>query len=97
MDGKLLSTLTEETWNSLKQILQSGVPTIWLTSGVNEGQCIEGTSSRGFLRAIRSEQAKARIILLDVDRNEDPEMIAETLTSLLDRIPTKDSREETEF
>ncbi|KAJ5798323.1 polyketide synthase [Penicillium pulvis] len=97
VDGKLLSTLTEQAWVSLKQILQSGIPTIWLTSGVNEGQCVEGTSSQGFLRAIRSEQANAKIVLLDVDRNEDQERIAETLASLLDRIPTKDSREETEF
>ncbi|CEO60518.1 Putative Polyketide synthase [Penicillium brasilianum] len=96
-DGKLLSTLTEQTWDSLKQIMQSGVPTIWLTSGVNEGQCVEGTSSQGFLRAIRSEQANARIVLLDVDRNESQGKIAETLASLVDRVPIKDSQEETEF
>ncbi|OOQ83528.1 putative polyketide synthase [Penicillium brasilianum] len=96
-DGKLLSSLTEQTWDSLKQIIQSGVPTIWLTSGVNEGQCVEGTSSQGFLRAIRSEQANARIVLLDVDRNESQDKIAETLASLLDRVPIKDSQEETEF
>ncbi|KAJ5382343.1 polyketide synthase [Penicillium concentricum] len=97
VDGRLLSTLTEQTWDSLKQILQSGVPTIWLTTGVNEGQCVEGTSSQGFLRAIRSEQANARIVLLDVDQNQGLEMIAETLAGLLGRIPTKDSREDTEL
>ena len=53
--------------------------------------------SQGFLRAIRSEQASARISLLDVDVEENVESVAEFVLCQAEMIATKDSGEDTEF
>jgi hypothetical protein len=96
-DGAMLSSLTEKTFESLKKLLTSGVPTIWVTSGVNEGKSVAGAMSQGLLRAIRSEHAAAKITLLDVDIAESPESVGEAVLSKLDHVATKDSGADTEF
>ena len=97
IEGDMLSALNAETFESLKTILCSGMPIVWLTAGVNQGKTIPGGMSQGFLRAIRSEQAAARITLLDVDTDESHQSIAETLLGKLDTVATKDSGADTEF
>ena len=97
VDGALLSSLTEKTFESLKTLLTLGVPTIWVTSGVNEGKSIAGAMSQGLLRAIRSEHAAAKITLLDADIAEGPELVGKAVLSKLDHVATKDSGADTEF
>ena len=97
VDGNMLSTLNADIFNALKDTLCSGLPAVWLTAGVNQGKSIFGGMSQGFLRAIRSEQAAARITLLDVDVDESHHSIFETLLEKLETVVTKDSRADTEF
>ncbi|TAQ86980.1 hypothetical protein B7494_g4683 [Chlorociboria aeruginascens] len=97
VEGTLLSTLTSEVFDTLKTILTSSAPIIWVSAGVNEGKSISGAMSQGFLRAIRSEQAAAKILLLDVDTSEDAQIVSSTIMGKLDQIATKDSGAETEF
>ncbi|KAF2811308.1 putative polyketide synthase [Mytilinidion resinicola] len=94
--GSLLSSLTADTFQILKSVLSANVPILWLTSGVNEGKCPQGAMVAGFLRAIRSEMAMAKIGLLDFDTTEDLNVLqASTVT--LARVATKDSGKHTEF
>lgn len=53
--------------------------------------------AEGWLRTIRSEQAAARIVLLDIDHAETPEDIDRAITSKLGTANTKDSGLDTEF
>lgn len=96
-EGNLLSTLSPGIFESLKAILCSGLPIIWMTAGVNDGKFTAGGMSQGFLRAIRSEQAAARITLLDVDLDQSNETISEVLLSKLESITTKNSGADTDF
>lgn len=96
-DGALLSSLAEKTFETLKALLTLGLPTIWVTSGVNEGKSVAGAMSQGLLRAIRSEYAAAKITLLDADIAESPESVGEAVLSKLRHIATKDSGVDTEF
>lgn len=95
--GTFITSLTEKTFDILKSILTSGTPTIWLTSGVNEGINITGGMSQGFLRAIRSEQASAKVLLIDVNLEESPEAIGKAVFDKLGHISTKDSGADTEY
>ena len=97
IEGQLLNHLNVETFDILKRILCSGKPIIWLTAGVNEGKSIFGGMTQGFLRAIRSELASARILHLDVDTKESMDSVAGFVQSKLGKIVTKDSGGETEF
>ncbi|KAI1332741.1 ketoacyl-synt-domain-containing protein [Xylariaceae sp. FL0255] len=81
--GSMLLSLTEQSFISLKSLLMSGTPLLWLTRGVYEGRCAEGGMAEGFLRVIRSENVAARIILLDVDCDEGVVTVAQAaLTGL---------------
>lgn len=53
--------------------------------------------SQGFLRAVRSEQAAAKIALLDVDVDESSDAVGQTLHHRLQNVKTKNSGEDTEF
>ena len=97
IEGQLLNQLNIETFEILKRILSSGKPVVWLTAGVNEGKSIFGGMTQGFLRAIRSELASARILHLDVDTKESMEFVAGFVQSKLGKISTKDSGGDTEF
>ncbi|KAF3389803.1 Lovastatin diketide synthase mokB [Talaromyces pinophilus] len=95
--GNLLSSLTEDIFGRLKTVLTGSNPVIWLTTGVNEGSCVSGGMSQGLLRAIRSEQASARILLLDANTTEDFTSIADAVLGKLGHIATKDSGADTEY
>ncbi|EED19830.1 polyketide synthase, putative [Talaromyces stipitatus ATCC 10500] len=95
--GSLVSSLAEDTFERLKTVLTGSNPVVWLTSGVNEGSCVSGGMSQGLLRAIRSEQASAKILLLDADTTEDITSIGEAILSKLGHIATKDSGADTEY
>ena len=96
-EGQLLNRLDVETFEILKEILCSGKPIIWLSAGVNGGKSIFGGMTQGFLRAIRSELASAKILHLDVDTTESTESVANFVQSKLGKIVTKDSGGDTEF
>ena len=97
VQGHLLLNIGAEVFNNLKTILCAGVPVIWLTAGVNEGKAVAGGMAQGFLRAIRSEQAAAKIITMDVDLDESIESIGNFIERKLNKIGTKDSGVDTEF
>ena len=97
IEGQLLNDLDAENFEILKRVLCSGKPIIWLIAGVNEGKSIFGGMTQGFLRAIRSELASAKILLLDVDTKESMESVASFVQSKLGKIVTKDSGGDTEF
>ena len=97
VDGTLLSSLTADTFQILKAALTSGILVLWLTAGVNEGQCPQGSMVAGFIRAIRSEQAMAKIALLDFDTSESVESIGNAVARILANIATRGSGEDTEF
>ena len=97
--GTLLSAMTSnaETFESVKAVLTSGVRTLWLTQGVKQGQSASAGMAEGLIRAIRSEQAAARIVLLDIDHGETSEDVGKAIISMLDAADTKDSGHDTEF
>ncbi|KAF2846077.1 putative polyketide synthase [Plenodomus tracheiphilus IPT5] len=97
VSGNLVSALDETTFKALKKILTSGVPTMWLTSGVNEGTNVTGGMSQGLLRTVRSENVSAKILLLDADVINTAEAVGDTVIGMLDHIQTKDSGADTEF
>ncbi|KAH7240032.1 putative polyketide synthase [Fusarium redolens] len=99
IDGKAwnLCEIDQDRFTSLKHILTSGAPVLWLTTGVQEGMnTLEGTTA-GFLRSIRSEDASAKIILLDIHTMENGAAIRNAVLTLLDRIDTKESGSDTEY
>lgn len=98
-EGTLLLEATRDIqiFNELKKVLAAGLPIIWVTSAVNQGCGTFGGMNQGFLRAIRSEQAAAKITLLDFDAESDPQAISQSLSDLLESVGTKDSGAETEF
>ena len=97
LEGTTLSSLRDDVFDALKTILCSGSLIVWLTTGVIQGKAIFGGMSQGFLRAVRSEQAAAKIALLDVDVDESFDAIGQTLHDRLQIVEIKNSSEDTEF
>ncbi|KAF5962585.1 putative polyketide synthase [Fusarium bulbicola] len=99
IDGKAwnLCEMDEESFASLKKIITSGAPILWLTTGVQEGKNTMGSSAAGFLRSIRSEDASAKITLLDVHTMESNLTVQNAVLTLLDKIDTKESESDTEY
>ena len=97
--GTLFSAMSSDTkvFEALKTILVSGVPTLWLTQGMKQGRSASAGMAEGLLRTLRSEQAAARIALLDTDYSETPEDVGKVITSKLETADTKDSGQDTEF
>ncbi|KAI9164127.1 putative polyketide synthase [Paramyrothecium foliicola] len=95
--GTLFSTLDAALFESLKAIITSGIPTLWLTKGVKQGNFTVAGMAEGFLRVIRSEQAAAKIVLLDFDAGEDSNTVAQAVVDKLDSVKNKDSGADTEF
>ncbi|RYO91715.1 hypothetical protein DL762_002044 [Monosporascus cannonballus] len=96
--GVLLSSLNQEEFQTLKAVLGSGSPTLWLTKGVKAGQsAVGGGLAEGFLRAVRSEQAASRVALLDFTPDEKAHDLAQTIIAKLASAETKDSGRDTEF
>ena len=81
----------------IKTVLVSGVSTLWLTRGVKQGKSVTAGMAEGLLRVIRSEQAAARIVLLDVDLDEAVQDVAKAIISKVETADTKDSGHDTEF
>lgn len=96
-EGTLLSTLNAKSFDALKRIVTSGKPTVWVTSGVVDGSNAFGGLSTGFLRAIRSEEASAKITLLDVSVEESASVIGQTISTLLETAKPKDANVDTEY
>ncbi|PLB51426.1 putative polyketide synthase [Aspergillus steynii IBT 23096] len=96
-DGLLLSALNEDSFNALKTILTSGKPVLWLTAGIGEGTSPSAAMAQGFLRAVRSEQATAKICLLDTDVATSATVLKIAVEQGLEHIETKDSGEDTEY
>ncbi|KAJ5958028.1 polyketide synthase-nonribosomal peptide synthetase [Penicillium vulpinum] len=92
--GSLLDSLNDRSFENLKSLLGASLPIVWLTKGVRQGASVHGGSVQGFLRVIRSEQAAARIVLLDADEVED---VSDAIVGALRDVPTKDSGKDTEF
>jgi len=97
IQGNVLSCLNPHTFSSLKAVLSSGAPIMWLTAGVHEGKSVHGSMSQGFLRVIRSEQAMAKITGLDFDTTAGSESVASSIMAKMGTIATKDSGRDTEF
>ena len=97
MEGTMISKIPTDVFEALQKVLCSSLPVVWLTSGVNEGENISGGMSQGFLRAIRSEQAAAQIVLLDIDVKESLECVAKTLHQKLADVPMKNSGKDTDL
>ncbi|KAI1118581.1 hypothetical protein F5Y14DRAFT_462535 [Nemania sp. NC0429] len=95
--GTALLSLTENDFSGLKAILASGAGLLWLTRGVQEGVSAEGGLAEGFLRVIRSEQASARAILLDVDNSESVESVAQAIIGKVDDLSGLNPSSDTEF
>ncbi|TGJ80976.1 hypothetical protein E0Z10_g7787 [Xylaria hypoxylon] len=95
--GTALLSLTETDFSTLKTILASGSPILWLTQGVQEGYSSEGGLAEGFLRAIRSEQASVRAVLLDVDNAEPIKSVAQAIINRVDAIRRSSLSSDTEF
>ena len=97
--GTLFSAMSSDArvFEALKTILISGVRTLWLTQGVKQGRSASAGMAEGLLRTLRSEQAAARIVLLDIDYGETPEDVGKAIISKLETADTKDSRQDTEF
>ncbi|KAI9370402.1 hypothetical protein BJX61DRAFT_96291 [Aspergillus egyptiacus] len=96
-NGTLLSRLNDETFDNLKAVIHSNLPIVWLTKGVRQGASVYGGMVQGFLRVIRSEQASARIVHLDVDLDAQLGDVAGALLNIFPNVPTKDSGKDTEF
>ncbi|KAL9127726.1 MAG: hypothetical protein Q9217_003456 [Psora testacea] len=97
--GTLFSSMSSDAsvFEAVKTVLISGVRTLWLTRGVKQGKSASAGMAEGLLRVIRSEQAAARIVLLDVDSDEAPQDVGKAITSKLETADTKDSGHDTEF
>ncbi|PQE24865.1 polyketide synthase protein [Rutstroemia sp. NJR-2017a BVV2] len=96
-EGTFLSTLNRDSFESLKTVLCSGTPTVWLTAGVNEGKRIGGAWAVGLIRAIITEQANAKIGILDVDVGEnDTSSVLNAVAKIMRRLGQEKSQMETE-
>ncbi|KAI0128332.1 putative polyketide synthase [Xylariales sp. AK1849] len=96
-DGSVLAAATEETWGSIKSILQSGKPIVWVTRGANQGKSVASGIPQGFLRAVRSEAISARISLVDADEEASYEKTAALVQHQLSAVENKEPGGDLEF
>lgn len=95
--SSLLLSPDAPTFSALRALAAaSNVPTVWLTAGATSGANPAAATAKGFLRVARSENAAARIVLLDVD-DERADAGAAVASIIQKGVPTKDSGEDTEF
>ncbi|KAI0803477.1 hypothetical protein GGR55DRAFT_682621 [Xylaria sp. FL0064] len=91
----------EAPFEAVKGLLTSGIPVLWLTRGMRQGRSAGHSGAagiaEGLLRVIRSEQAAAKITLLDVDSGEDPGDVYRATIHTLRCTATKDSGCDMEF
>ena len=94
---EILADATEDSFEALKTVLCAPVNILWLIKGVKEGSSIAGGMAEGFLRVIRSEQAAAKISLLDCDSGEQVDKIGQAILHALKKSAPKDAGQDTEF
>lgn len=76
-DGSLLAgALNAETWEALRNILQSHKPVVWVTRGAHAGRCVDAGLPQGFLRAVRAETMAPSVALVDADDEAPLEKLA---------------------
>ncbi|KAI5460574.1 lovastatin nonaketide synthase [Mariannaea sp. PMI_226] len=80
--GTLLSRPDPTTFAAIKTLLPSGTPVMWLTAGVNEGKGEFASTVAGFLRVVREEETMSALRLLDFDRDETFESIANAIVTI---------------
>lgn len=84
VSGSMLVDATAFT--SVKKVLTSSdTRTLWLTRGIRQGAAssnVAAGTAEGLLRVLRSEQAAAKIALLDVDVGEDTTTVAAAVAKL---------------
>ncbi|KAI0547773.1 hypothetical protein F4679DRAFT_586237 [Xylaria curta] len=103
LTGAISASMLEskDGFEAVKEILTSGVAVLWLTRGVRQGHpaLFSGVAgmAEGLLRVIRSEQAAAKAILLDVDDAEKPHDVCRAIIHAIDSTATKDSGHDLEF
>lgn len=97
--GSLFSAMSSDPsiFQAIKNILTSGVRSVWLTQGVRQGRSASAGMAEGLLRTVRSEQAAARIVQLDIDFNEKAEDVGKAIIDKLETAGTKDAGDDTEF
>lgn len=97
--GTLFASMSANAviFDAVKTVLTSGSRMIWVTKGVKEGKSPTAGMAEGFLRAIRSEIAAARFILLDIDCAASPRAVGLSIVSKLDFANTKNSASDLEF
>ncbi|KAI9650696.1 hypothetical protein NHQ30_000718 [Ciborinia camelliae] len=83
IEGSFISSLNRSLFKSLKKVLCSGIPILWLTAGVNESKRIGGSLAVGLIRAILVEQANTKITILDVDIDEHPANIMNAIATTM--------------
>lgn len=96
-DGSILAAATEEIWDSMKSILQSGKPIVWVTRGANQGRSVASGTPQGFLRALRSEAVSSRIALVDVDQEASIEQTASLVQYQLMAVAANEPGNDVEF
>lgn len=99
--GSILASTTAESFESIKKMLTSGKPTVWVTRGVNQGDSVEGGIPQGLLRAVRSELISPNITLVDADQEASVEHLASLvqyqLSSIEDAIRESGVGDDAEF
>lgn len=83
--GTLMYAMSSKrgTFEAVKVVLNSGARILWLTQGVKQGRTASAGMAEGLLRTLRSEQAAARIVLLDADSGVKPGDVGRAITSKL--------------
>ena len=94
---QILANTKDDSFEALQAVLCAPVSILWLVKGVKEGSSTAGGMVEGFLRVIRSEQAAARIALLDYDSDEQVEKIRQAVLTCLHKAAPKESGEDMEF
>ncbi|KAI1751035.1 hypothetical protein F4782DRAFT_201506 [Xylaria castorea] len=103
LTGAISASMLEckDGFEAVKEILTSGVAVLWLTQGARQGHpaLFSGVAgmAEGLLRVIRSEQAAAKVVLLDIDEAEDPRDVCRAIIHTIGSTATKDSGHDTEF
>lgn len=96
-NGQFFSALNAKSFDGLKRLFASGHKLLWLTRGVQQGRSMVGGMAGGFLRALGSEMAAARVVLLDYSEDESLEALGRAVVDLVARADTRDSGADNEF
>ncbi|PYI12619.1 polyketide synthase [Aspergillus sclerotiicarbonarius CBS 121057] len=98
VDGSILSRPCEPQFDVIKKlVLSEGSALVWVTFGVHQGRTVEGGSTFGFLRGVRSEHPGAQIASLDVDWEETSHSIGKAIMAAFATAAPRGSGHETEF